>query len=201
VKRNRLFLLLGLIAPLVLANPGQSCVGRSLTLAITNSQDQVIMGHMLSVLINERTGTTVNIVELGDVSTCHETVLEGKADIYISYIGKGLETTEGSTPAGDSQKIYILVSQRYLEKFRMVWLKPFGFRGPLTQGANAKAVGSLAAPIVTKDVLKRFPVLDRVINKLGGIVDNDTLEDLRQKAENQNVRETVRAFLKTKNMI
>ena len=84
----------------------------------------------------------------------------------------------------------------------MVWLKPFGFNGPLTEAAcDGKALGSLAAPIATKDVLRKFPVLDRVINKLGGRVDNDTLEELRKKTENQNVREAVRAFLKTQKMI
>lgn len=202
MKRNVLFLLLGLLSSLSLANPAQPCVGRCLTVAIANSPDQVIMGHMLSVLINERTGTTVNVVELGDLTTCHETVLKGKADIYISYIGKGLEISEGSTPADDPQKVYTLVSQRYMEKFGMVWLKPFGFNGPLTEAASGgKAVGSLAAPIVTKDVLRRFPVLDRVINKLGGRVDNDTLEELRKKTENQNVREAVRAFLKAQKLI
>ncbi len=202
MKRNALFFLLGLLLTLSLANPAQPCVGRCLTVAIANSQDQVIMGHMLSVLINERTGTTVNVVELADLATCHETVLKGEADIYISYIGKGLESSEGCTPADDPQKLYTLVSQRYMEKFGMVWLKPFGFRGPLAEAARGgKAVGSLAAPIATKDVLKRFPVLDRVINKLGGIVDDDTLEELRKKTENQDVREVVKAFLKAQKMI
>jgi len=202
VKRNALFFLLGLLLPLWLANPAQPCVGRCLTVAIANSQDQLIMGHMLSVLINERTGTTVNVVELDDLTTCHETVLKGKADIYIGYIGKGLENSEGSSPADDPQKVYTLVSQRYMEKFGMVWLKPFGFSGPLTEATSGgKAVGSLAAPIVTKDVLKKFPVLDRVINKLGGRVDNHALEELRKKTENQKVRETVKTFLKAQKMI
>ena len=104
--------------------------------------------------------------------------------------------------ADDPQKVYTLVSQGYMEKFGMVWLKPFGFNGPLTETAcGGKEVGSLAAPIATKDVLRKFPVLDRVINKLGGSVDNDRLEELRKKTENQNVREAVRAFLKSQKMI
>lgn len=202
MKRNALFVLLVLLSPPWLANPAQACVGRCLTVAVTNSQDQVIMGHMLSVLINERTGTTVNVVELVDLSACHETVLKGKADIYIGYIGQRLEGPKGSTPADDPQKLYTLVSQGYMEKFGMVWLKPFGFKGPLNDAAcRGEVVGSLAAPIATKDVLRKFPVLDRVINKLGSRVDNGMLEELRKQTENQDVRETVRAFLKAHKMI
>jgi len=199
VKKNALVLLLGFVVLLSFSNPAQTCVGRLLIVAITHSQDQLIMGQMLSVLINERTGTTVNVIDMGDLKTCHEAVLKGKADIYIDYIGKGLASTAGSSRVDDPQKIYTLVSQRYMEKFGMVWLKPFGFSGPLTDGGNDH--GTLAAPVATKRVLRRFPVLDRVINKLAGSIDNDTLKELRKQTENQDVRETVRAFLAAQKLI
>jgi len=160
------------------------------------------MGQMLSILINERTGTTVNVIQPGDLKRCHETVLEGKADIYINYIGMGLAGMGGSSKADDPQKVYTLVRQRYMEKFGMVWLKPFGFQGPLTSEANLKKDrATLAVPVATKDILRRFPVLDRLINKIGGRIDNNTMDELRKKTENQDIKEAIREFLKTQRLI
>ena len=202
MKKKSFVLILGLIFCLVLPNPVHTCVGRLLIIAVSNSPDQVIMGQMLSILINERTGTTVEIIQPGDVKMCHETVLTGKANIYINYIGMGWAGTGGSSKVDDPQKVYTLVSQSFNEKFGMVWLKPFGFTGPLTLGAKGKKDNvTLAAPVSTKDVLRKFPVLDRVINKLGGRIDTHTMDELREKSEKQDVIEVVREFLKTQKLI
>jgi glycine betaine/choline ABC-type transport system substrate-binding protein len=110
--------------------------------------------------------------------------------------------TEGSNALDEPQKAYILVRQSYMEEFGMVWLKPFGFQGPLTQAAlSGKVDRTMAAPVTTKDIIKKFPILDRLINKLAGRVDNKTLEELRKKSENQDVEITVREFLTSHNLI
>jgi glycine betaine/choline ABC-type transport system substrate-binding protein len=202
MKIKSLILILTLGFFVALPNPVHTCVGRLLIVAVSDSTDQVIMGQMLSVLINERTGTTVEIVHPGDVKRCHETVLNGKANIYIGYIGMGGAITAGSSKVDDPQKVYTLVSQSYREEFGMIWLKPFGFRGPLTFEAGGKKESvSLAAAITTKDVLKKFPILDRLINKLGGRIDNNTIDELRENTKNQDVKEAVRGFLKAQKLI
>jgi glycine betaine/choline ABC-type transport system substrate-binding protein len=160
------------------------------------------MGEILSVLINQRTGTTVEIVRPGGVKRCHEAVLNGKANIYINYIGMGRSSIAGSSNVDDPQKVYTLVSQSYMEKFGMVWLRPFGFQGPLTYEAGGKNDRtSLAVPVTTKDVLKKFPVLDRLINKLGGRIDNSTIDELRKEAEKGDVEGVVKEFLKAQKLI
>jgi glycine betaine/choline ABC-type transport system substrate-binding protein len=160
------------------------------------------MGKMLSILINERTGTTVEIVRQGDLQASHEAVLQGKANIYINYVGMAEAGTEGPNALDEPQKAYILVSRSYMEKYGMVWLKPFGFQGPLPQAApSGKVDRTLAAPVTTKDVIKKFPILDRLINKLAGQVDNKALEELREKSENQDVEITVREFLTSHKLI
>lgn len=202
MKNRALFFVFILAFFVILSNPVHACVGRVLIVAVADSADQVIMGHMLSVLINERTGTTVEVVQPGDVGACHEMVLNGKANIYINYIGLGQASTIGPGEVNDTQTAYTLVSQSYKEKFGMIWLKPFGFQGPVTLEANGKQDGAtLAVPVTTKDVLKKFPVLDRVINKLGGIIDNNTIDALRKKTENQDVTQVVREFLKAQKLI
>ena len=202
MKRKIFVSILGLLFFLLPANTLHSCVGRLLVVAVSNSPDQIIMGQMMSVLINERTGTTVNIIQPGDLKACHEAVLKGKACIYISYIGVAQADMEGADAVNDPQESYTLVSQSFLEKFDMVWLKPFGFQGPLTNEAHSKKDrGTLAAPIATKDTLRKFPVLDRVINKLGNRIDNNIIEELKKKTENQDVKKVVKEFLKAQHLI
>ena len=202
MRRSSFALVLGLMFFLLVPSPVHTCVGRLLIVAVSNSADQVIMGKMLSVLINERTGTTVNIVQPGDLETCHQAVLDGKADIYINYIGVGRARTGMSSTVNDPQEVYTLVRQGFMDKFGMVWLKPFGFGGPLTSGENFESGHrTLAAPVATKDVLRRFPVLDRLINKLGGRIDNNTMEELKKKKESQDIKEAVKGFLKTNKLI
>ena len=202
--KRKIFLILisGLIFLHLLATPLFACKGRVLHLAVGNSPDQLIMAKMLSIMINERTGTTVEIVELGDVKAAHDAVLNGSAEIYINYIGMAEAGTEGVNAIDEPQKAYILASRSYNQKFDMVWLKPFGFQGPLTQAAPSEKIDiTLAAPITTKDVIKKFPILDRLINKLGGRVDNKVMEELRIKSENQDVETLVREFLTAKKLI
>ena len=195
-------LISGLIFFLLLANPLHACVGRILVVAVGDSIDQVIMGQMLSTLINERTGTTVEVVQSGNLQACHETVMQGNANIYINYVGIALAGAEGSNAIDEPQEAYVLVRQSYLNKYDMIWLKPFGFQGPLTLEAHhGKDDGTQAAPITTKDVLKKFPVLDRMINKLGGRVDNTIMEELIKKTEDQDVEKVVKDFLKSQKLI
>ena len=102
----------------------------------------------------------------------------------------------------DTQESYSLVKQYYLEKDNMVWLKPLGYKGPLQESAGKGTTGlSLAVPVTTKDVLDRFPVLDRVINKLSGRIDDRTIQQLIQKAQTEGVKVAVKGFLKAQNLI
>jgi glycine betaine/choline ABC-type transport system substrate-binding protein len=202
IGKKYFILISSLIFFLLMATPLLACKGRVLHLAVGNSPDQLIMGKMLSIMINERTGTTVEIVELEDIKASQEAVLHGLADIYINYVGMAQDGTEGVNALDEPQKAYILVSRSYMKKFGMVWLKPFGFQGPLAQAdASERIDGTMAVPVTTKEVIKKFPVLDRMINKLGGKVDNKTLDELWKKSENQDVEITVREFLTSRSLI
>jgi osmoprotectant transport system substrate-binding protein len=202
VKVKSLVFAVGLVCCLLPASPLHCCVGRILNISVDNSADQIIMGQMLSVLINERTGTTVNVVQRDDLDACHEAVLKGTADIYINYLRTAQAAGGAAVDADDSQKAYTLVRRSYLEKYGMVWLKPFGFKGPVSPGGQWDENGpSLAAPVVSKEVLRQFPVLDRVINKLGGRIDDNQISELTSRVQTQDVKEAVKEFLKAQNLI
>jgi glycine betaine/choline ABC-type transport system substrate-binding protein len=55
--------------------------------------------------------------------------------------------------------------------------------------------------VTTREVLNRFPVLDRVINKLGGRVDERTLKLLIEKTQSSEITAVVKQFLKDQNLI
>ena len=113
-----------------------------------------------------------------------------------------LAGTEGPNVLDEPQKAYILASRSYMQKYGMVWLKPFGFQGPLTQAPpSGKDDRTLAVAVTTKDVVKKFPILDRLINKLAGKVDNNAIEELRKKSENQDIETTAREFLTSRNLM
>lgn len=182
------------------AGSSYSCVGRLLVLAVGDTPDQVVMAEMLSLLVNERTGTSVELIKPGNLEACKEAVKQDKAQIFFNYVGAAQAEMGEVEENGNTQEIYNKVRQHYLDTYDMVWLKPFGFSGPMDQN-NKVENGSMIAPVSTSEVLKRFPVLDRVINKLKNKVDDKTIADLVEKSKDKDVKEVVKDFLKSKKMI
>ena len=202
VRTKLTILVWAVVLTLAFAGSAKCCVGRVLTVAVTNSPDQLIMGKVLSLLINERTGTTVELLKTTDLKASQDTVLNEKANMFINYIGFGMQVSGNGTETVDSQRAYTLVRQHYLDNFQMVWLKPFGYQGPVSlEIPTNPAVTSMAAPVTTKEVLRKFPVLDRVINKLAGKINDKILADLTEKSKTQDVEDVARDFLKSQKLI
>jgi len=197
-RKNYIIILATFILFLIYAIPSYSCVGRVLILGLSDSPDQVVVGELLATLINERTGTTVEIVKPGDQDAVHKAMLEGKSQIYINYLGSAKKYVEGIESVTDPNELFAKIRQAYIDKFGFVWLKPFGYNGPVgADDANA----SMAVPVTTKAVLKSFPVLDRVINKLGGQIDTNLIKELQEKAKDEDLKDVVKDYLKSRNMI
>ena len=176
---------------LTLAAPGYSCVGRILNLTINDSVEQKVVGQIMATYITERTGTTVNLVSSPEAQgdKC-------PTDLCIYYLNAGLSGMSSDNQAESDQEAYSLVKEYYIENQDLVWLKPFGYKGPVQQ-ENA----SLAVPVANRESLTKFPVLDRVINKLGDLIDDASLQQLLQQAEGGDPEAVAKDFLKTKNLI
>jgi glycine betaine/choline ABC-type transport system substrate-binding protein len=186
-----------------MASSGFGCVGRILTIAVDHNADQRVIGNMLAVLINERTGTTVNIRETGDVESCFAMVRDEQADLFISYTGTAMPDSK-AVNGKSFDEAYALIKQFYKEKYRMIWLKPYLYHGPVErEGAEGLSSGtvSAAAPVTTVKVLDRFPILDRVINKLCDKVDDTVMKQLIDESGRRPVKEVVRDFLKSRHLI
>ena len=202
MKLKFTFILTGCIIFLhVLTAPSYSCVGRILTLSVNDSVEQKIIGQLLATYITERTGTTVNLTTGLNAMASEEQIKQCKADIYINYLNTGLSIMDGAEKGATIQETYALVKQHFGEKFDMVWLKPLGYKGPLLKDSANATETSLAIPVTTREVLNRFPVLDRVINKLGGRIDESTIQKLILETETKEITVVVKDFLKDQNLI
>ncbi|WP_339136521.1 MAG: glycine betaine ABC transporter substrate-binding protein [Candidatus Electrothrix sp. GW3-4] len=190
-QKTTLLFIASLFLLLTFTSTSYSCVGRILNLTVNESPEQQIVAHIMATYITERTGTTVNIVNSTEALGA-----ECPTDICINYVNTGLSGMSSDNQGGDEQENYSLVKEYYIENENLVWLKPFGYKGPVKQGD-----ASLAVPVANRESLAKFPVLDRVINKLGDLIDDSSLEQLLQQTENGDAEGVAKDFLKTKNLI
>jgi len=186
-----------------------SCIGRVLSLGITDAQDQKIMAEMLSTMISESTGTKVNIVKFKTLDECRKAIRKGELDLYIDYVCSGLvdilsgEKTQQSAPVAieNAGKAYSTVKHLSDKRFSLIWLKPFGYDNPsllTAPPAWLNGIPNSAVCVARRDVLNRFPVLPRLINKLGDKVPNEAIGDLGQK---KDLKVAVKAFLEERKLI
>ena len=181
-----------------IAAPAHACVGKTLVIGTTDSPQQMLLAEILALLISERTGTTVKIEQMSDYQTVHQAHLKADLDIVIGYTALGQLQVLRGEPIADAASLYQAVKGRYNEELNLVWLDPFGFQQPF---AAAAEVPDQAAPVVRKDTLKKFPALARLINKLGGTIDNATMAALEQQASEKAPRDVARTFLRDNRLI
>lgn len=191
-----LFLLTLLLSATVV--PATACVGKSLHIGSSGTVQQDLLAEILSLLISERTGTSVKVERLSSAATAHDALLKADLDIAVEYTGASQQDFLKGPQINDPQQLFDTVKTRYNEELNLVWLQPFGFDEPRAVKGNIPAQ---AAPVVRKDTLKKFPALARLLNKLGGVIDASTMQRLEVAASKGNVREVARDFLKKNRLI
>jgi len=198
-KRTFLSLLLMLtLLPLAAPAPVSSCVGKSILIGSYGTVQQDLLAEIISMLISERTGTSVKVVRFESPAAAHDALRKADLDLSLEYTGVGqIEVLKGE-PINDPQELFDAVKERYNEELNLVWLQPFGFSEPRVVPAQIPAQ---AAPVVRKDTLKKFPALARLLNKLGGTIDAATMQRLESAAGAGNVRDVARDFLKANRLI
>ncbi len=191
-------LLVVLIITGLSVSSAQACVGKTLVVGALDNPQQQVLAEMLSVLIGERTGTTVKVVPVAGHAEAHDAMIRAEMDMYVEYTGVGQVIILKEQPIADSDELYKAVKERYNQDLNLVWLKPFGFSDERYAPEGTVAV---AAPVVRKDTLKKFPALARLINKLGGSINDSTMKELETASAAGNSRDVARKFLKEKRFI
>lgn len=196
LKRLLSLILFGLI--LIHTNAAEACVGRILYLGALQSNESKLMSEMLALLINERTGTTIQIRSFDTSEQLYSALKSAKeeerVDIVVENTAQALaiaKQTAGASPDQD----FIAVKAFYEKELDVVWLNPFGYT------ANA-AQPSISAPLIRRDVLTNFPLLPRVLNKLAGAINDKAFQDLIKSLDaGEKPKNAAKDFLKKQKLI
>ncbi len=194
MKKKSIFLLIAFM--LLFSYRSESCVGRILNIGIVDSINENLLAELISVLINERTGTTVNIKTFDGFSEIYDAVKKEEIGIVIENTDHAMSMLN-MPKNGDEKKDYDISKKEFREKLSLTMLKPFGF----ISGENGTGRRYYSA-VVTDDVLINFPALPRVINKLRGISDDRRFNKILKSVKTgRKGKRAARDFLKKKKLI
>ncbi|GBE15330.1 MAG TPA: hypothetical protein ENH32_06735 [Proteobacteria bacterium] len=188
-----------LVAALAAPSAVNACVGRKLVLGALEDARQGMVSRIISILIHERTGTTVEVKFYAAKEELMEDVLKDKVDLYVDYVEPALKRLNDDAGSLTGSERFRQVKRRYDEEMNLVWLKPLGFEGRTDKGESM----GLAAVVVRKGTLKKFPALPRLLEKIGTrvILDDHLLDSLVAKGQSVKPARVAREFLKEKKLI
>jgi osmoprotectant transport system substrate-binding protein len=196
VFMKKIILLLAILLLLISGSRADACVGRVLFIGSLQAPHEQLLSEMLSVLINERTGTTVNIKYYENSKELYDALKRNEIGIIVENTDRAIGML-GKKTGGNGEKDYGILKEEFRKNLALVWLEPFGY---LTSHKNTPP--QYYGPVITEDVLVNFPALPRVINKLSGVVTDKTLSKMILSMESgEKPQKIARDFLKAKKLI
>ena len=189
------------LAAFFLPSPAPACVGRTIVVGYHDAPDQVIVANILAVLIDERTGTTVQLRRFHTREEAFEAIRQDKVSLYSDYSSVLLSKFAGERPSSDDEKNFARLKEVLNRKYNVVWLEPIGydryFPGTPKNGENPGQAGVM----LCKDALSKFPALPKLLGKLRGVLDNETMASLLREASTSDPKTVARRFLKSRKLI
>jgi len=176
-----------------------ACVGRKLVLGSLGADRPSMVTRILSILIHERTGTTVEVEYFPDLDSLLDAVDKGKVDLYVDHVDSALKRMDIKVFPPDTIERFEAVKRRFEEELNLIWLKPMGYTGSDSGGRSLGA----ASIVVQKDTLKMFPALPRLLEKIGTrvILDDSGLDRLVARARSEKPAKVARDYLKETKLI
>jgi glycine betaine/choline ABC-type transport system substrate-binding protein len=194
MKKTVLFLLI--VFSISVGIQSHACVGRIINIGIVKSANETLLAELISVLINERTGTTVNIKVFDSSGEIYNAVKKEEISIVIENTDHAMNILNIQN-SKDKKSDYDISKKEFREKMNLIWLKPLGF----LPKENEKGKYYYSA-VITEDVLINFPALPRVINKLKGISEDKRFNRVIKAARSgEKIRRIARDFLRKKKLI
>ena len=109
------------------AQPGNGEAG-TIHIGGKNFTEQEILGEIMAILIESKTDIAVKRrLNLGGTMICFNALEAGDLDLYAEYTGTGLVSILKKDVINDPDAAYNVVKESFLEKYNLLWLKPFGF--------------------------------------------------------------------------
>lgn len=189
-------LVMFVLCAVMLAGAGKvsACVGKTLYIGVSSSANEQLLAEMVSLLVSERTGTSVKIVVYKDSKEMYSAVKQGQVGLLIENTDRALDVLSRPKES-NSKAAYDLVKGEFRKNLNLVWLEPFGL---IPGGGN----GQFYAPVISVDVLSNLPALPKVINKLTGVIsDGSYAKLLRTVKSDDKPKKVARDFLKSKKLI
>ena len=196
-----LIVLAAAVAALVFSSPARACVGRTILIGYHDAPDQVMVANLLAVFIDERTGTTVKLSRFRTREEVFEAIRNDKVSLYADYSSILLSKFAGERPSGDDEKNIVRLKEVLNRKYNVVWLEPFGYDRYFPGKANNGERPGQAGVMLCKDALSKFPALPKLLGKLRGVLDNETMASLLREASTSDPKTVARRFLKTRKLI
>lgn len=111
----------------------------SIVIGSKNFTEQLILGDMMAMLIENRTDLTVERrFCLGGTMICHGALVNGEIDLYPEYTGTGLTAVLREQSTADSDEVFDFVAREYRDRFDAEWLSPFGINNTYAIAVRAK---------------------------------------------------------------
>lgn len=202
LKRRSLPVLLLLLITITIASSvadSYACVGRKLVIGAVEADRPGMVSRILSILIHERTGTTVEVKFFTNRTKLLAAVNKHKVNLYLDYVERAIDRLEIDVSSTDESERFKTVKRRFDEELNLIWLKPMGYSGITPDG---QALGP-ASVVVHKDTLKKFPALPRLLEKIGTkvVLDDGLLDYLVNKARSEKPAKVARNYLKEVKLI
>jgi osmoprotectant transport system substrate-binding protein len=194
-------LAVALAAALLAPHRAPACVGRTILIGYYDAPDQVMVANILAVFIDERTGTTVKLSRFGSREEAFEAVRQDKVSIYTDYSAVLLARFAGERPGPEEEKNLAHLKEVLNRKYNVVWLEPFGYDRYFSEKGKAGEKPGQAGVMLCKDALSKFPALPKLLGKLRGVLDNETMASLLKESEKSDPKAVARRFLKSRKLI
>jgi len=181
---------------LAIRSGADACVGKVLTIGAVNTPQDRILAEMLSVMITERTGTTITVKYFSGALELYAAVEKSEIGIVIENTDRGMELV-GRPKDADGERAYAVLKEEFRKRYNLVCLQPIGFIS--FAGGTGRNVYS---PAVTVDAMNNFPALPRVINKLAGVMNDEGYGKMIRSVETgEKPGKAAREFLRSKKFI
>lgn len=169
---------------LAVVNISNACVGRTVHLGISNAANERLLAELASLLIVERTGSSVQIDVYKDSTDLYKAIKQGNVNLFFEnplraagIVGKSKDST------------YDQIKSEYRSKLNLTWLELFG--GSMKYG-----------PVLTAETLSTYPALPRLLSKLTKVLANETYPKLLKSVESADkTKKVAKDFLKSKKLI
>ena len=128
MKRRACFLVTALLMVVFMGVlPPAATAQEKIVVGSKGFTEQVILGNMVSLLLESNGFKVDRKVGLGGTVICHEALVRGDISVYVEYTGTGLTTILKKAVLKDPEEVYQVVRKDYEDKFKLTWLKPWGF--------------------------------------------------------------------------